>query len=150
VGPEGQMMQGMASSLGVRLRRYPARSVSEFEGALDKIIETGLRAVEIGDDALMNAHVGLLAELTAKRRLASIGPTEFARVGGLIGYGVDFPTAFRRAPVFIDKMLKGANPADLPFERATRFEFVVNLKAAKALGLDLPAATLLRADEVIE
>jgi len=148
--PERQAMEAMAGSLGARLRRHPASSVGEFEPALDKIAEAGLRAVEIGDDALMNAYGGMLAELTAKRRLASIGPTEFARAGGLIGYGVDFPAAFRRAPVFVDKILRGANPADLPFERATRFEFVVNLRAAKALGLDLPAATLLRADEVIE
>jgi putative ABC transport system substrate-binding protein len=150
MAPERQVMEATASSLGVRLRRYPARSVGEFEDALDKIAKEGLRAVEIGDDALMNAYVGVLAELTAKRRLASIGPTELARAGGVIGYGVDFPAAFRRAPVFIDRILKGAKPADLPFERATRFECVVNLRAAKTLGLDLPAATLLRADEVIE
>ena len=150
MGPESQVMQGMANSLGVRLRRYPTRSVGEFEDALEKIAEAGLRAVEIGDDALMNAYGRLLAELTAKRRLASIGPTEFARTGGLIGYGVDFPATFRRAPVFVDKILKGADPAGLPFERATRFEFVVNLNTAKALGLDIPPTLLARADEVIE
>jgi putative tryptophan/tyrosine transport system substrate-binding protein len=150
IGPEGQVMQAMASSLGVRLQRYPTRSVIEFEGAFDKIAQAGLSAVEIGDDALMNANVGVLAALAAKRRIVSIGPAELGRAGGLIGYGVDFPVAFRRAPIFVDKILRGAKLADLPFERATRFEFVINLKTAKALGIDVPTATLLRADEVIE
>ena len=150
IGPEREVMQAMAGSLGVRLRRYPTRSVGEFQDAFDQIVQTGEHAVEIGDDALMNANSEVLAALAAKRRLAAIGPTEFGRVGGLIGYGVDFPATFRRAPIFIEKILQGAKPADLPFERATRFEFVVNLKTAKALGVDLPAATLLRADEVIE
>jgi putative ABC transport system substrate-binding protein len=150
IEPEREVMQAMAGSLGVRLWRYPARSVNEFEGAFDQIVQAGEGAVEIGDDALMNANTEMLTALAAKRRLPAIGPPEFGRAGGLIGHGVDFPAAFRRAPIFVEKILKGAKPADLPFERATRFEFVVNLKAAKALGLDLPAATLLRADEVIE
>jgi hypothetical protein len=73
-----------------------------------------------------------------------------ARAGGLIGYGVDFPIAFRREPITIDKILRGAKPDDLPFQRATRFECVINLKTAKALGIDVPTASLLRPDEVIE
>jgi putative ABC transport system substrate-binding protein len=143
-------MQATASSLSVQLRRYETRSVSEFEGAFNEIVQTGLTAVEIGDDALMNANGGVIAALAAKRRLVSVGPPEFARAGGLIGYGVDFPSTFRRAAIFVDKILKGAKPAELPFEQATKFEFVINLETAKVLGLDVPTATLLRADEVIE
>src|SRR5262249_1041432 len=150
VGPEREVMQAMADSLGVRLQHYPARRVSEFEGAFDRMVQAGQSAIEIGDDALMNANGEVLAALAAKRRLTAIGPTELGRSGGLIGYGVDFPATFRRASIFVEKILKGAKPADLPFERATRFEFVINLKTAKTLGLDLPAATLLRADEGIE
>ena len=149
-GPEYKVMQSMASSLSIQLQRYETRSVSEFEGAFNEIVQTGLTAVEIGDDSLMNANSGVIAALAAKRRLVSIGPPEFARAGGLIGYGVDFPGAFRRAAIFVDKILKGAKPAELPFEQATKFEFVINLKTAKVLGLDAPTATLLRADEVIE
>jgi putative tryptophan/tyrosine transport system substrate-binding protein len=67
-----------------------------------------------------------------------------------MGYGVDFPAIYRRAAVFVDKILKGAKPADIPFEQATKFEFILNLKAAKALGLDVPPIMLVRADEVIE
>lgn len=149
-GPENQVMQGMANSLGVQLQHYDTRSVGEFEGAFDKVAQAGLSAIEIGDDALMIASVGVLAALATKRRLVSIGPTEFAQAGGLIGFGVDFPSAYRRAAIFVDKIFKGAKPAELPFEQATKFEFVINLKTAKVLGLDVPTATLLRADEVIE
>jgi putative ABC transport system substrate-binding protein len=73
-----------------------------------------------------------------------------AVAGGVIGYGVHFPDMFRRAATFVDKILKGAKPADLPVERATKFETIVNLKIAKALGLEVPTATLLRADQVVE
>ena len=150
IGPESRATQVVANSLGVRLQHFQTRSVSEFKPAFEKMVQAGLRAVEIGDDALMNANSGALAAFAAERRLASIGPTEFARAGGLIGYGVDFPAIFRRAPIFVSKILKGAMPSDLPFEQATRFEFVLNLRTAKALGIDVPTATLLRADEVIE
>ena len=149
-GSENKVMQATASSLSIQLQRHETRSVSEFEGAFNEIVQTGLTAVEIGDDALMNANGGVIAALAAKRRLVSAGPPEFARAGGLIGYGVDFPSTFRRAAIFVDKILKGAKPAELPFEQATKFEFVINLKTAKVLGLDVPTATLLRADEVIE
>jgi len=120
-GPEYKVMQAMASSLSIQLQRYETRGVSEFEGAFNEIVQTGLTAVEIGDDSLMNANSGVIAALAAKRRLVSIGPPEFARAGGLIGYGVDFPGAFRRAAIFVDKILKGAKPAELPFEQATKF-----------------------------
>ena len=88
--------------------------------------------------------------LAARGRLLTIGPEDVARAGGTMGYGVDFVATFRRAASFVDRILKGANPADLPIERASKFQFILNLKAAKALGLDVPTATLLRADEVIE
>jgi ABC-type uncharacterized transport system substrate-binding protein len=98
----------------------------------------------------MNANPVALATLATRHRLLSIGNREFAQDGGLIGYGVDFIAIFRRADVFVDKILKGTKPADIPIEQASRFEFILNLKTARALGLDLPTATLLRADEVIE
>jgi putative ABC transport system substrate-binding protein len=82
--------------------------------------------------------------------LLTIGPEDVARGAGMMGYGVDFVAFFRHAAVFVDRVLKGANPADLPIERASKFQFILNLKTAKALGVEVPTATLLRADEVIE
>ena len=94
--------------------------------------------------------IAAIAAIAARRRIASIGPLELAAAGGLIGYGVDFPAMYRRAAVFVDKILKGAKPGDLPIQRPTKFLTVVNLKAAKALGLEVPPEVLTTADEVIE
>jgi putative ABC transport system substrate-binding protein len=88
--------------------------------------------------------------LAASGRLLSAGSEEIPRAGGTLSYGVDFVATFRHTAVFVDKILKGANPANLPIEQASKFQFILNLKAARALGLEVPTATLLRADEVIE
>ena len=86
-----------------------------------------------------------------RRRLPTVfGVREFAEAGGLLAYGPSLAAGFRRAPTYVDRILKGAKPADLPIEQATRFELVVNLKTAKALGLTIPQSVLLRADEVIQ
>jgi len=85
-----------------------------------------------------------------KRRLPLIGGAEFAETSGLIAFGANIPAMFGRAAIFVDKILKGAKPADLPVEQATRFEFVVNLKTARALGIRIPQAILVRADKVID
>ena len=91
-----------------------------------------------------------LATLAAKNRLPSTGFKEFAEAGGLMAYAVDLPELSRRAAVFVDKILKGAKPADLPVEQPTKFELVINLKTAKALGLTIPQSVFIRADEVIQ
>ena len=91
-----------------------------------------------------------IADLAAKQRFSSIGFTEFAEAGGLIGYGANYLELWRRAAYFVDKILKGAKPADLPVEQPTKFELVINMKTAKALGIKFPNSILLRADRVIE
>ena len=111
----------------------------------------GIVAVMILSSALFYAERTRLAELAIKNRLATMNPErDYAQAGGLISYGSDFSVGFRRAADFVDKILKGAKPADLPIEQPTKFELIINLKTAKALGLTIPESFLLRADEVIE
>ena len=107
-------------------------------------------ALVVIDDAVLLANAPAVAALALKRRLPSCGWTDFAGDGGLMAYGVNFPDMFRRAATFVDKILKGAKPSDLPVERSTKFELVVNLKTAKALNFTVPYPLLARADEVIE
>jgi putative ABC transport system substrate-binding protein len=106
--------------------------------------------VVILEDAVFVSSAKGIADLASRYRLPSAGFNEFAAAGGLIGYGVDFLAMYRRAAVFVDKILKGAKPADIPVEQATRFEFGINLKNAKALGLTIPSSLLQRADQVID
>jgi putative tryptophan/tyrosine transport system substrate-binding protein len=108
-------------------------------------------ALVVGIDAVTQANQKVIIELAAKHRLPAIYPSrEFVDVGGLITYGVNYPDLYRRAATFVDKILKGTKPSELPVEQPTKFEMIVNLKTAKLLGLTLPPAILLRADEVIE
>jgi ABC-type uncharacterized transport system substrate-binding protein len=107
--------------------------------------------VDLSIDAVIQANQRTILELAAKHRLPAIYSTkEFVESGGLMAYGVSYPDLYRRAATYIDKIFKGAKPADLPIEQPTKFELVINLKAAKALGLEIPPTLLARADEVIE
>ena len=99
---------------------------------------------------MLNANSRAIADFAARRRMPSSGFPEFVRAGGLIAYGINFPDTDYRAATFVDKILKGAKPGDLPIERSTKFTVIVNLKTAKAIGIELPTSILLRADEVIE
>jgi putative ABC transport system substrate-binding protein len=101
------------------------------------------------EDPMLVDNAKRIADLAAKHRFPATGFKEFAEAGGLMAYAVDFPEMYRRAAVFVDKLLKGAKPGDLPVERATKFELIINLKTAKALGLTIPQSILVRADEVI-
>jgi putative ABC transport system substrate-binding protein len=114
------------------------------------MVKLRLDAVAIIEDAMLNVNPEAIAALAMKHRLPSAGNREFAEAGGLIGYGVNWPDIFRRAAYFVDKILKGAKPGDIPVEQPTKFDLVVNLITAKALGLTVPPALLARADEVIE
>ncbi len=102
-------------------------------------------------DPLTALYRNRIAELAAKSRLpAKHGTREYVGAGGLVAYKTNFPDMFRRAATYVDKILKGAKPADLPVEQPTKFELVINLKTAKALGLKIPQSVLVRADEVIQ
>ncbi len=149
-GPEFQAMETTAQSLNIKLQPFRLRGPGELVSAFESMEQAQIEAVETGDDPLSIGNVGAIVALAARGRLLSIGPEDVARAGGTMGYGADVVAIYRHAAFFVDKILKGAKPADLPIERASKFQFVLNLKAAKALGLEVPTATLLRADEVIE
>ncbi len=148
--PALETMEETARYLNVELQQVEARGPHDFDGALAAMAERRGQAFVLADDPFLRSHVGTIAQLAAKRRLPSVGDREYAEAGGLLGYAVNRPEVFRRAAVFIDKILKGAKPGDLPFEQVDRFELVINLKTAKALGLTIPPSLLVRADQIIE
>jgi putative ABC transport system substrate-binding protein len=143
-------MNGVARPLKLELHQFDVRAPTEFEGAFAAMAAKRVGAFVVIDDAMLISNAPAVAALALKQRLPSCGWPDFAIDGGLMAYGVDFPDMFRRAATFVDKILKGAKPGDLPIERSTKFEIIVNLKTAKALGLTIPYNLLARANEVIE
>ena len=143
-------MEAAAASLKVELQQFGVRSPNEFDDAFAAMIKRGAEAVAINDDPMLIANVGMAGSLAARHRIPSIGFIELAEAGGLMAYGVNLAAMARSAAVLVDKILKGANPGELPIERATTFDLVLNRKAAKALGITIPQSILVRADRVIE
>jgi putative ABC transport system substrate-binding protein len=140
-----------AVPLGLQLQLLEARRAEDFDGAFAAMAKEHVDALLVVAEGLFLRHRARLADLSVKNRLPSIhGIRENVEAGGLIHYGPDLLAQTRRAGVYVDKILKGAKPADLPVEQPTKFELVINLKTAKALGLTVPASLLARADEVIE
>jgi ABC-type uncharacterized transport system substrate-binding protein len=140
-----------AQTLGVQLQLLETRAVDEFGGAFAAMARQRAEAVLVVADALFVQHRARLADLEAKHRLPSMhGLVPNVEAGGLMSYGPDIAAVWRRAAFFVDKILKGTKPGDLPVERPTKFDLVVNLKTAKALGLTIPPSLLARADQVIE
>jgi putative ABC transport system substrate-binding protein len=140
-----------ARQLGVQLHSLEVRSSDDFDKAFEEATSARAGAIAIMPDPVFVTNLKRIADLAAKNRLPSIFHLrEFADAGGLAAYGTDRPDMFRRAATYVDKILKGAKPGDLPIEQPTKFELVVNLKTAKALGIEIPASILARADEVIE
>jgi putative ABC transport system substrate-binding protein len=139
-----------AKAANVELRAFEARQPADFVRAFAAMADQQVGAVVIHEDTMLNANATSLAVFAAARRLPSSGFPEFAQAGGLLAYGINFPDTDYRAAAFVDKILKGAKIADLPVERATKFKLTLNLQTARALGLELPATMLARADEVIE
>ena len=143
-------MQAAATPLKLDFDIAEAQGPGEFDRAFASMAKRGVDAVVITEDGEFAASFGAIAALALANKLASIGAQEYAKAGGLIGYGVDLLGLYRRAAYFIDKILKGSRPADLPIEQPTRFELVINIKTAKTLGLEIAPAMLARADEAIE
>ncbi len=144
-------LQSAAPAVGVTIVGLPVDDAGDIEPALKTMKgERGAALLLLGD-FLLTTHMRRIAARAIEYRLPAVYTTRsFADAGGLMAYGTDFPDLYRRSAKFVDKILKGAKPGDLPIEQPTKFELVVNLKTAKALGLTIPRSILLRADQVIE
>ena len=141
----------VALRLGLRLQRIDVRSGEEFGQAFAVARRDGAEAIDVLFSAFFNANRGRLVGLAAETRLPAIYESrDYVDAGGLMSYGHNFYAMFRRAATYADKILKGTKPAVLPWEQPTKFELVINLKTARALGLTIPQSLLLRADEVIQ
>jgi putative ABC transport system substrate-binding protein len=138
-------------SLNVRVQLLGVRTSDELDGALTAATAQ-TDGVVMADDQVITTGSSprRIADFALRSRLPSIGPADYPQVGGLLGYGVAWTDVVRRSMVLVDKVLKGAKPADLPIQQATKFELIINLKTARALGLTIPPSLLLRADQVIE
>jgi putative ABC transport system substrate-binding protein len=144
-------IQTVASPLGVELRPFDVRDAGEIERAVTAFARQPNGGLIVTASAPAQLHRALIIKLAARHRLPTVYPYRFyVAYGGLISYGVDAADQLRRAAGYVDRILKGEKPADLPVQAPTKFELVINLKTAKALGLEVPPALLARADEVIE
>jgi putative tryptophan/tyrosine transport system substrate-binding protein len=143
--------EAVARSLGVRLQLIEVRNVEQFDGAFATMASERVEALLVFPGSLLFNARRRIVELAVTHRLPSVySAREFVELGGLISYGASISDLFRHSAVYVDKVLKGATPAALPVEQSTRFELVINLKAAKELGIDMPLSLMIRADEMIE
>jgi putative tryptophan/tyrosine transport system substrate-binding protein len=140
-----------ARSLGVQLQLLEARGPNEFDGAFAAMAKERVGALVVLSDAIFNSHQTRLVDFATRSRLpTAYGVRESVEAGGLMSYGPSFLHFYHRSAAYVDKILKGDKPADLPVEQPTKFELVINLKTARAIGVTVPPTLLARADEVIE
>jgi putative tryptophan/tyrosine transport system substrate-binding protein len=140
-----------ARVLGLKLQSLEVRSSEDLEGAFSVAVKHRLDALVVIGGGVINSHLKRILAFEAKHRLpAMYEMSSLAEAGGLMAYGVNFPDLFRRSATYVDKILKGRKPADLPVEQPTKFELVINLKTAKQIGLTIPQWLLMRADKVIQ
>jgi len=144
-------LEASASATGLVLHSQQVRGLQDFEPAFVAIAQERPDGLFVVADALLNQYRSQIVAFATHEHLPVVSASrEFAELGGLISYGANIPDMFRKAANYVDKVLKGAKPADLPIEQPTKFELIINLKTAKALGLMIPQSLLLRADEVIQ
>jgi putative ABC transport system substrate-binding protein len=149
VGPRA--LEAAARSLGVQVQVVPVRGPGDFPAAYAAATEARAEAIILSPSPVLTFHNKPLVDLAAKHRLVAIyGNSESVKLGGFMSYGPSYTALFRRAATYVDKILKGARPGDLPIEQPTTFELAINLRTAKALGVTIPQALLLRADQVIQ
>lgn len=143
-------LKAAAPPLSIEVSTVSARTVEEINSALLVVNRAHVQALYIIDNAFFAAHRQMILEVASKSKLPVFGDRGFVESGALISYGPNFADLYRRAAGYVDKILKGAKPSDLPIEQPTKFELIVNLKTARTLGIGVPASILLRADEVIK
>jgi putative tryptophan/tyrosine transport system substrate-binding protein len=140
-----------ARALGLQLYSIETRSADDFDKAFEEATKARVGAVAFGTNALVSNNMKRVADVGIRRRLPSIyGIIEFVEFGGLMAYGPDRSDLFRRAASYVDRILKGRKPAELPVERPRKFELWINLKTAKQIGLTIPQTVLYRADKIIK
>jgi putative ABC transport system substrate-binding protein len=146
-----RVLEDVAPSVGVRLTPVPARDAAEIKQGLDSFARQSNAGLIVLPSPLTAVHRDVIIALAARHRLCAVYPFRyFALSGGLLSYGVDNADLYRRGASYVDRILKGTSPADLPVQQPIKFELIINLKTAKALGLEVPPTLLARADEVIE
>ena len=145
-----EALRDAARSINARLRVIEVSATTELADAFSSFAKDRTEAVIVGESTVLVAAAAQIAQFANANRLPSIGFVELAEVGGLMAYGADFPALWHRAATFVDRILKGMKPSELPVEQPMKFEFVFNRRTAKALGLQVPQSILLRADRVIE
>jgi putative ABC transport system substrate-binding protein len=144
-------MDDASPRFGIQAQAFGVRDGDDVSKAVDAAARAGSEALFAIEETMLVKHRTLILDLAAKRRLPTASTNaEFVQAGGLVGYGVNLPDMFRQTARYVDRVLRGARPADLPVEQPTRLELVINLKTAKALGLTIPQSVLVRADEVIQ
>ena len=150
--PQWEETKTVAQSWGIEAELLDVRSREDIDRAFETAKERRVDALLVGLDAITQVHRQMIAGLAARNRLPAVysGGRELIEAGGLLSYAVSYPDLYRRAATYVDRILKGAKPSDLPVEQPTKFELLINLKTAKALGLIVPSQLLTRADEVIE
>jgi len=148
--PQWREAQAAAQELRLQLQSLEVRSSRDFDSAFEAALRERAQALAVSPEPLINTHLKSIVEFTAKNRLPAMyaGP-EVVDAGGLMSYAPSYGDLSRRAATYVDKILKGAKPADLPVEQPTKFEFIINLKAAKQIGLTIPPNVLVRANKVI-
>jgi putative ABC transport system substrate-binding protein len=150
-GPSLKVIEAAARRLKVQLHPMGVRDPDQLEGAFSAMAQEHVQGLTVPPDGMFLAHQARIIDLAARHWMpAMYGVRELVEAGGLMGYGVDLPEMYRRGAFFVDRILRGAKPGNLPVEQPTKFELVINLKTAKALGLTIPPSLLQRADQVIE
>jgi putative ABC transport system substrate-binding protein len=145
-----QTMENAARDLNITLLRLNVRAPADLDGAFAAMAKENVDAFAVVEDIVLIQNHKRIAEFAIRQRLPSISFLEYAEAGGLFGYGANYLALYRRAATFVDKILKGARPGDIPIERPTTFEFVINMRTARALALTIPSTMLVRADRQIE